>query len=447
VATLKALNGLAAASLKTRGSLARANWKSWNGLLTPSTTNVDPYWANVVLLAGNESGADGTTAFTDQSASAHVITALGNSQWDDAQKPTGLASTMLFDAVGDGLTLADHANWHVAAADWTVECLVRFNSLTNNFQPFVTNLSFTTGAGGWGMYRDGTLLHFYYTTGGTVATRRDITGTWSPVVNTWYHVAACRNGANLRLFVDGVQVGSTFNASTDSIFDSTYGLYIANEQSNADIYRLNGWQGSTRVTKAFARYTANFTTPALPFPTTSGNTYAAWNPSDKGSAVTLSNGDKTAAFASSTNVMVRSTVSKSAGKWYWEVTAGTASSFQITVGIAKSTATLNNYLGQDANGWSYYGANGNKINAATQLGYGATFAAGDVIGVKLDLDAGTIEFLKNNVSQGTAYSSLSGTFFAAVSGAASGTQQCTANFGETAFVYPVPSGYNRGLYA
>jgi hypothetical protein len=50
---------------------------------------------------------------------------------------------------------------------------------------------------------------------------------------------------------------------------------------------------------------------------------------------------------------------------------------------------------------SYYGQNGNKYINQTASAYGATFAIGDIIGVALDMDAGDVEFFKNNVSQGS----------------------------------------------
>jgi len=34
----------------------------------------DPYWSNVVLLAGNEQRTNGTTTFIDQSTYGHTIT-------------------------------------------------------------------------------------------------------------------------------------------------------------------------------------------------------------------------------------------------------------------------------------------------------------------------------------------------------------------------------------
>jgi hypothetical protein len=38
---------------------------------------------------------------------------------------------------------------------------------------------------------------------------------WNPTESTMYHIAACRSGTDLRLFVDGVQLGSTDHHSAN----------------------------------------------------------------------------------------------------------------------------------------------------------------------------------------------------------------------------------------
>lgn len=174
-------------------------------------------------------------------------------------------------------------------------------------------------------------------------------------------------------------------------------------------------------------------------------TYATWNPSDKGSSLTLSGGNLTVT-ASSGIEMVRSTIGKSSGKWYWEIGQYGSASNNYLEGIANLSAPVTNYGGSNANSWAYYGNNGTKYVSASPAAYGASFTSGHTIGVALDMDAGTVTFYKNNVSQGVAFTGLTGTIYAQVSG---GSEPCTyvTNFGASAFVYAPPSGYNAGLYA
>ena len=83
--------------------------------------------------------------------------------------------------------------------------------------------------------------------------------------------------------------------------------------------------------------------------------------------------------------------------------------------------------------------NGNKGNNTSFSAYGATFTTNDVIGVALDMDSGTLTFYKNNTSQGTAFTGLSGSFFPAFSGQTS--DSAAVNFGQRPFSYTPPTGY------
>lgn len=175
--------------------------------------------------------------------------------------------------------------------------------------------------------------------------------------------------------------------------------------------------------------------------------FATFNPSDKGSNITLSNGDLTAtkSTATWTGSGVRSDISVSSGKWYWEYTLGASITPSSHWGVGTSTATLDNYLGSDAYGWAYR-FDGTKYHSGSQLAFDATtVATSDVIGFALDMDAGTIDIYLNGSALGELYASLSGTFYAMATLYAN-TEVMTANFGATSFSYSVPSGYNSGLY-
>jgi hypothetical protein len=174
--------------------------------------------------------------------------------------------------------------------------------------------------------------------------------------------------------------------------------------------------------------------------------YATWNPSDKHASLTLSNGNLTATHNPvGTNwFSARSTAGKAAGKWYWEASfSGTTSA---VFGIGTSAHTLASFPGNGAAGRGYYGPNGQKFVGNTPSAYGASYAAGDVVGVALDMDAGTVEFFKNGVSQGVAFTGLTGTFYA-MAAVNTDNGSFTANFGATAFTHAVPSGFSAGLTA
>lgn len=164
--------------------------------------------------------------------------------------------------------------------------------------------------------------------------------------------------------------------------------------------------------------------------------FAVLNPLDTGSNITLSAANLQTSQGASAGIS-KGTIGVSSGKWYWEVTllSGTTS-----VGIANVTSSpTQNYVGQSSTSYGYYSGNGNKYNNASGSSYGASYTTNDVIGVALDLDAGTLVFYKNNSSQGTAFSSLSGTFVPAIGNDQSNTT--AFNAGQRPFAYTPPSGY------
>lgn len=169
-----------------------------------------------------------------------------------------------------------------------------------------------------------------------------------------------------------------------------------------------------------------------------------WNPADKGSACTLSNGNLTGT-APSVNGTVRSIFGASSGKWYWEIKT-TSSTYSPGIGVGTSAAALTTYAGSTSGGWAWYSSEGKKYTAGVATSYGtAGSIAGATIGVALDMDAGTVTIYKNGVSLGVMYSGLTGTVYALCGGNASTPSDFTANFGASAFDYSPPAGHTAGF--
>jgi hypothetical protein len=200
----------------------------------------------------------------------------------------------------------------------------------------------------------------------------------------------------------------------------------------------NNWTPTNISLTAGATYDSMKDVPTL----TSANVanYCVINPLDKGTNATVDNGNLRV-YSSSGWTSNRGTMAyPSTGKYYfeWVYTSNTPAAM---VGIATYQANKNAQLGSDAYGWGYH-YSGDKYNNNTATAYGASYTTGDVIGVALDMDAGTLTFYKNNTSQGTAFSSLTGVYFpvSAVAGATA-AEGPTINFGQQPFVYTPPSGY------
>lgn len=173
-------------------------------------------------------------------------------------------------------------------------------------------------------------------------------------------------------------------------------------------------------------------------------TYATWDPLEFG---ILSNGNLTATVSQSGDV-ARSTIGKSSGKWYWEISVPDVFS---AVGITETNPGA--FVYNMSKGTCWRGGfvfttykNGSPID--TTLG---SFA-GAVMGCALDMDNLLFYFYRNGVLASEATINPvtldAGNYKAAVSRSSNGVGNgsYTANFGATAFAFTPPSGFNAGLY-
>jgi hypothetical protein len=169
--------------------------------------------------------------------------------------------------------------------------------------------------------------------------------------------------------------------------------------------------------------------------------YAVLNALAIGGPLTLSDGNLK--VTQSNDGYCATTIGAAGGKWYWEVHVDTLSGLGagFRVGIVDSNAIpTGSTASPESQGFtSYvYCANGNKDHATNPVSYGATYTNGDVIAVALDLDTKTIEFFKNNVSQGVAYTGIASSIWYPMCYIYS---VATFNFGQRPFTYTPPFGF------
>ena len=165
-----------------------------------------------------------------------------------------------FDGSSDYLSVPDSDDFDLAGNDWTVEAFV-YHSNTNyaSYEGILaqwvagsgTSRTWTLETVGSGATSD---LEFYYydTSNNFVGPVQG--GTLSK--NRWHHVAACRSGNTIYMFVDGVMYGSGTSISVD-IKNSTDPLWVGRV---VDGY-WNGYISNARVVNGTALYTSNFTPP------------------------------------------------------------------------------------------------------------------------------------------------------------------------------------------
>lgn len=194
---------------------------------------------------------------------------------------------------------------------------------------------------------------------------------------------------------------------------------------------------ATNSAGAVAANTANTSVVAA------STVYATFNPSEKSASVTLSNGNLTASGSNKTDAW--GNMGKSSGKWYWEYAPNTVFA---SVGITITGQGHDVYIGENSAGWGYRGSSSSIMQDGTTRQSGlASYGAGDIIGIALNMTDNQVSFYKNNALQGIAQAIDAGTWYPAVSGVnGGGAWSTTANFGASALTYTPPSGFNSGLY-
>ena len=87
---------------------------------------------------------------------------------------------------------------------------------------------------------------------------------FTPEFDRWYHLAAVRDGNNLKIFIDGTQTGGDLSFS-DTIDSETTGLSIGkramSDENNGFERNFNGYLSNLRIVNGTAIYTADFTPP------------------------------------------------------------------------------------------------------------------------------------------------------------------------------------------
>ena len=209
----------------------------------------DPHFDNVSLLLHMD-GEDGSTTFTDSSATPKVATAYGNAKISTAQSKFGPSSGLL-DGYGDFLHVVSSAEFGFGVGDFTVESWFYPLSAQTGV---IVDARVNNTAELWFVYWDLQKINFY-------TPSATLTSTSTASLNTWHHFSVTQQSGVLRLFIDGALAGTSTN--TSYLGDSVPICVGANPAGKSN---LHGYIDDLRITKGVARYTANFTPPAARLP-------------------------------------------------------------------------------------------------------------------------------------------------------------------------------------
>lgn len=137
----------------------------------------------------------------------------------------------------------------------------------------------------------------------------------------------------------------------------------------------------------------------------------------------------------------RANVCVYAGKWMYEVQLRSKGVMQIGWCSAQCKFTQDTGVGDTRNSYGLDGSKRRIWHVYTRNNYGPYWRSGDIFGVCLDMDRGTIEYYRNGVSLGEAFNDVERGPGIALFPAASlaFNDSITANFGGSPFRHPIPS--------
>lgn len=244
--------------------------------------------------------------------------------------------------------------------------------------------------------------------------------------------------------VEGVNVGGV---TVDCLHRQTGRIIQTVTSDSAGNFEFNSLN-SAHVFDVIARPTGkNAVISDTRAPVSGGAYFSKWDPTRRNTTYTDidSSGLMAGGYSS---YLVNSELHVSSGKWYWEITVVNGGSQNAPlIGISRPDQ-LKWGGAANFNTLGYYGNSGWKYNQNAGSAYGTSYTNGVVISVLLDMDTGTLAFRKNGTDLGVAFSGLTGEYGASITGGSSAAPlpQLQANFGQSGFLYAVPTGYGAGLF-
>ena len=227
------------------------------------TSAFTPPTAPLTAISGTSLLLSGTNGGITDAAAKNVLETVGGAAISTTQSKWG-GSSMAFDSgLGSYLLLPSPQtqNFVFGSGDFTIEFFIFFTATAQFMHIYDQRPAATDGA--YPTIRlstGGNQLE--YVSGGSVR----IAG-GSITTNVWYHVALSRSGTSTKLFLNGTQVGSTFTDTTSYLNGTNRPFIGRSGYHTVDPFYLGGYINDLRITKGYARYTANFTPPTQAFPT------------------------------------------------------------------------------------------------------------------------------------------------------------------------------------
>lgn len=222
----------------------------------PSAAFVD--YSDVTLLLHGENQLD-------SSRYQRALTFNGTAAASAAQSKFGGKSLFFGGATTSYATIPHSPELDLVSGDWTIEHWVYLLGTSSGGRIVDKDGRANISYAQYCTYESGGKLGAMVGSGtGTTYLQNLNAGTISIPLNQWVHCAFTKQGTTLRTFVGGVLDQTV--TQTGTMTASSQPLWLGGETGQVANQFLNGYLDEVCITKGEAKYTANFTPPAAPFP-------------------------------------------------------------------------------------------------------------------------------------------------------------------------------------
>jgi hypothetical protein len=229
----------------------------------------DPYFPYVpLLLETTSTNGQQNNTFLDSSTNNFTITRNGTPTqgsvtpyWPDGQWGN------YFNGTTDYFGLGSQTNLQLSNSDFTIETWIYPQS--TGVMNIFGNLNDSLGSGSYWFIVNlaaGSLFQFATGTGINV-----LKGSGKLSLNNWHHIAVTRSGSNIRLYLDGAQVGTTDTSIGSGTITSSGNAFTIGRASIGSVYYVNGYLSNLRLVVGTPLYTGStYTVPTTPLSPISG---------------------------------------------------------------------------------------------------------------------------------------------------------------------------------
>ena len=163
--------------------------------------------------------------------------------------------SVFFDGTDDRLDIASSTDFRIADSN-TFECWINYNSLGSNNLFLGVESSYWIGYNNTGVGGASDKFVFTIYNG---SSWQAVSSSTTPVVGTWYHLAAIKDGTSLKMFINGALENTTTMSGTAAVVNDFFNIGKWNQASAGQ--GVNGYLSNVRVCKGHAVYTSNFAPP------------------------------------------------------------------------------------------------------------------------------------------------------------------------------------------